>query len=107
MHIYNSDIFVFSETKLKDSEKIICDGYSFYFNNRSPLTNRINKASGGVGILVKNSILSHCKVVSIADKFEGIVAILLEHKLTEFHFTKWYLSSSCKFPLWEGPWQMF
>ena len=51
--------------------------------NRSVVDRHARVGSGGVGILISDSILSDFHVSEIVDTFEGSLAVLLKHKYRE------------------------
>ena len=52
----NLDIICLSETHLFTNDVISLFGYTWFGHNRSVTHVRVNKASGGVGWLVKNEV---------------------------------------------------
>lgn len=53
------------------------EGYSWYGNNRKSISKRAIRGSGGVGVLIKHSVLEHYNVAAIAEKYEGILWLQL------------------------------
>ena len=72
------------ETKLKLNETIDVPGYKFIGNNRRPTTDRVRIGSGGVGMLISFSFLGIFDILSIDTQYEGIISILIEHKICTF-----------------------
>lgn len=73
----NPDLICIAETHLSEGEDITIDGYKFYGNPRQSV-----RASGGVGILVKDSVYSNYFVSLSCCDTEGILAVNLTHKKT-------------------------
>ena len=65
---------------MKDDHSINIPGYTWYGNNRTALSNRAVRGSGGVGILVKNNILKDYDVIILDRGFEGIIWLQLTSK---------------------------
>ena len=65
------DIVCLSETFLQDERSINIEGYSWFGNNRKSISKRALRGSGGsggVGVLVKQSVLNQCDVATVTDK---------------------------------------
>ncbi len=82
--VVNSDIYCLCETHLQKDGAIECNGYLSFMNNRKLTDKRARKASGGVAILVKESILSEFDVRIIDKDVEGILGIELNNKSNDF-----------------------
>ena len=78
----NSDIVCLTETHLFAKQNINMDNYTFYGHNRQLLHSRAKKASGGVGICVKNNLLLSFQVSVIEKAFEGVLALELIHRMS-------------------------
>ena len=76
--IKNYDIIGLQEIKMDDTDHFCIKDYTFYSNNRPAFTNR---KSGGIGLLVKNSIASHVSILNIKSK--QALWFTLSNKLTE------------------------
>ena len=63
---------------MDDTDYFCIKDYTFYSNNRRAFTNR---KSGGIGLLVKNSIASHVSILNIKSK--QALWFTLSNKLTE------------------------
>ena len=64
------DILCLCETWLRDSDAISIPGYKWFGQNRKQLSKRANRGSGGVGILIRNSLSD----ISVMDSsVEGIL----------------------------------
>ena len=71
------DIVCLCETFLRDDMSISIEGYRWFGNNRKSISKRARRGSGGVGILIKESILSQYDIVTIFENFEGILWLQL------------------------------
>jgi len=78
------DIVCISETHLKGNDIIDLDGFKSYMKNRQKTHRRAPKGSGGVAILVKNSVFVNFSVNVIDRDQEGILGIQLTNKETGF-----------------------
>ena len=68
----NLDIVCLCETFLKDEQTIDFPGYTWFGNNRKSISKRAFRGSGGIGILIRNSVLKQYNVAPISDKHDGI-----------------------------------
>ena len=75
-----SDIVCLCETHLCYDEVIFVEGYSWFGHNRQLRNVRSIRGSGGVGILVKNSIVTHFDISVFDKSIDGILGILLVHR---------------------------
>ncbi len=80
----NHDIFCVTETHLVDDTRLYIDGYKWYGHNRGGIHRLAPKGSGGVGIFVKESILQEYSCTVVDKSFDGILGLLLEHKVSDF-----------------------
>lgn len=80
----NSDIICICETHLQGSNQINIDCYTTFSHNRTLLHKKAPKGSGGVAICVKDYLLNSYNIHVIDKNFDGILAIELKHKVTEF-----------------------
>ena len=79
----NPDIILLQETKLTGENKIELPGYVWFGNNRA-IKNTAKCGSGGVAILVKNSV-KHDYSITVEDKsFDGILILKLTHKINTY-----------------------
>ena len=69
----NLDIICLCETFLKDEQIIEVPDYTWFGNNRKSISKRACRGSGGVGILIRDSVLKQYSVASILDKHDGIL----------------------------------
>ena len=76
----NLDIICINETFLLEGQEINVPGYKWFGNNRKHIARRACRGSGGVGMLIRTSILEKFDVAVMADKFEGILWAQLIHK---------------------------
>ncbi len=91
----NCDLYSVNETHLADEGEFEpkVEGYTFKGYNRSLVHRRAPKVRGGVGFLIKNTVLSDY-TFSIVDKtYDGIMVIDLTHKIigTKLLFASCYL----------------
>ena len=63
--IRNYDIIGLQETKMDNTYYFHIDGYLYYGNNRSSLSNR---KCGGIGLLIKNSISEQVNILRCKSK---------------------------------------
>ena len=84
--LINSDVICLTETHLQGKQEISIENYSYFGLNRQSFHFKARKASGGVGICIKNSVLLKYQKSVISDSFEGILAIKLNHKVSEYSF---------------------
>lgn len=71
----NLDIVGICETHLMSNEGISIDNYVWFGNNRKTISPRARKGSGGVGILVKESVLQHFSINVIDCELEGTLCV--------------------------------
>ena len=57
--------------------------YMFLTKNRSEVYRRARVGSGGVGILIHNKLFESYVLREVMDKFEGILGVVLKHKIRE------------------------
>ena len=72
------DIIGICESWLVEDEVISVDEYKWYGHNRVDLSSRAVRGSGGVGVLIKKSVLSMYVVEVIDKSVDGILWILLK-----------------------------
>ena len=66
------DIIIICETKLKDKECIKLEGYKWNGFNRRKQLKTAKCGSGGVGIFIRNSLLSEWKLTDIDHTIDGL-----------------------------------
>ena len=71
---------------LKDEQTIDFPGYTWFGNNRKSISKRASRASGWVGILIRNSVLKQYSVASISDQHDGILWLQLINRTTNKQF---------------------
>ena len=71
-----------TETHLRRGEIIHVPGYHFIGRNRELLNTKANRGSGGVGILIKNSMINTHHMTTIYTHKDNVIAIKLECKLS-------------------------
>lgn len=79
----NPDIISLNETHLRRDDKIDFEGYSWFGHNRM-LHKRAKKASGGVGILVKNYLLDYFRIQVVDKSMDDIIGVRLEHRELQY-----------------------
>ena len=75
----NLDIVCINESHLTNGQVIELDGYVWFGNNRTLIDTNAVRGSGGVGILVKQTLLQHFNVSVLDCTFEGILWLKLVH----------------------------
>ena len=65
---------------------IAVPGYSWFGNNRKSVSKQAFQGSGGVGILIRDSVLKQYSVASISDKHEGILRLQFINGTTNKQF---------------------
>ena len=86
------DFISLNETHLS-SPVIFFEGYTWFGHNRN-IHVKAPRASGGVGIFVKNTVFEHFKVVIVDKSIDGVIGLRFEH-----HFTKYaFVIFSCYLP---------
>ena len=84
INIIDPDIICLTETHLNGGDSINMKDYIWYGNNRNCINKCAPKPSGGVGIFVKDKLLS-CFSMNIIDRqTNGLLVIELKDKMTEF-----------------------
>ena len=81
MSFLNLDILGVIETHLKNEDSLKIDGYTWFGNNRKQLHINARCGSGGVGILIKNSLLMEYTCDVIDSTQDGILWVILKHNL--------------------------
>ena len=74
-----------SETHLYDGQKVELSEYKWYGQNRTKHI-KARKGSGGIGILVKNSLLNYYKVEILDSETEGILCLQFSSKYNDGGF---------------------
>ena len=85
--------FTLNETKLRGTETIELAGYEFFGHNRLKLKTTATCGSGGVAILIKDSLACKFNIICVDKLFEGILCLKFTHKLSlnEFLICTCYL----------------
>jgi len=78
------DIIGIAETHLLRSESINLQGYTWFGNNRKYIHKNANHGSGGVGFLIKNTLLQDFEISILNESHEGILWLQMKHKTDEF-----------------------
>ena len=76
------DIIYLCETWLRKDQTVSLPGYSWFGQNRFLISQRAIRGSGGVGILVKSSLLQDYNASTLDSQMEGILWLKLTDKLT-------------------------
>ena len=97
-----SDFIVISETHCRDNNENQPEllGYKWVGHCRSHQHIRANKRNGGVGLFVKESQLKVYNMTVVDSSIDGILAILFQHKVSNFMF----IIYSCYLPPENSPW---
>ena len=77
----NPDIVCLTETHLKENDRITVEGYQFFGSNRK-VSNV--KGSGGVGILINNTIYEDCKVIKSFVLQDNVIGVSLQNNYNDF-----------------------
>ncbi|CAG2186252.1 unnamed protein product [Mytilus edulis] len=96
----NADIFSICETHLKEIDEIEVDGYTWKGFNRQYIHRNAPKASGGVGLLIKNCIFEEYKYETIDIIRDGVMCGKFQSKSTDFNF----IVFSCYLPPENSVW---
>ena len=80
----DSDIICVNETHLQGDAFLDLENFTFYGHNRHSTHIRAPKGSGGVGIFVKNDIISQLNVSVLDKSYDGILGISLISKETDY-----------------------
>ena len=81
------DVLCLQETHLDSGKTIDIPGYYWIGHNRNKRHVKAKKASGGVGILIKDNILHQFLVCDVDRSFDSILVICFKHKITDFQVT--------------------
>ena len=84
INIIDPDIVCLTETHLNGGDSINMKGYIWFGNNCNHINKYAPKPSGGVGIFVKDKLLSYFSINIIDRQTDGLLVIELKHKITEF-----------------------
>ena len=79
----NFDILALCETFLRDNDEISVDGYKFIGHNRTNIHKNARRGSGGIGVLIKWSLLKEFDY-SLDSTEEDFLWVKLKHKLSGF-----------------------
>jgi len=82
----NSDIYCFSETHLPHDGNIQIENYVSFMNNRLLRHRKAPKASGGVAMLVKDTVFNDFSVRVIDKEVDGILGLEFTNKNSGFFF---------------------
>ena len=76
----NFDIVGIAETHLINKQELELRNYVWYGHNRRNIHFRAKVGSGGVGFLIKKTLLNDFHVSMLDDTYEGILWLKLIHK---------------------------
>ncbi len=79
------DFISLNETHLKNDDIITLEGYTWFGQNRN-MHIKAPKASGGVGIFVKDQLFQYFKVTVADQAVDGIFALRFEHRVSQYAF---------------------
>ena len=96
----NCDIVTLVETHLSSDSLVHIDGYKCFQHNRVLRHFRARSASGGLCILVKNSLLTEYEICVVDKSYDGIMALLLVDKKSDHSF----MIISCYLPPANSAW---
>lgn len=71
------DLIGICETFLQGNNEIHLEGYTWLGNNRKQISKRAIRGSGGVGLLVKDTVFHRFTLSVLDNKSEGILWVLL------------------------------
>ncbi|WAR27806.1 hypothetical protein MAR_013510, partial [Mya arenaria] len=86
LNYFDADIISVCETHLSDRNVLNVDGYSWFGFNRTEIHRNAPKASGGVGLLVKQSVVNEYDVATVDRVYDGIIAVSFTNKATGSDF---------------------
>jgi hypothetical protein len=85
---------------LQRDQTLDIDGFTWYGYNRQSIHVNAPKGSGGVGVLVRDELMTDYSVRVIDRSYEGVIGIQLKHKVSEFTL----LIFACYLPPENSPW---
>ncbi|MDA8001866.1 MAG: endonuclease/exonuclease/phosphatase family protein [Alphaproteobacteria bacterium] len=94
INFFQPDVACLVETWLKDDEKVDYDGYCWFGHNRSCLSRKAVRGSGGVGVLVKSSWCKWWSVVIVDVEVEDVLWVKFENKKSH----EMFFVAVCYFP---------
>ena len=84
---YDTDIFCLIDTHRNNHEVAIdVPHYSCIYHDRQYKHKRAGRASGGVAVLIKDTITANYTVREIDNCFEGVLGLEFTHKISKFVF---------------------
>lgn len=102
-HIFeytNADIISLNETKINSENALNVNNYYYFDNCRKSTHVNAPTASGGVGLLVKESMVELFDVTEVDKTYTDILALRFSHKKSDFSF----LVISAYLPPENSPW---
>ena len=82
----DADIVSINETHFKDNDVVQMDGYVWRGYNRGFIHRNAPKASGGVGLLIKQWIFEEFDYETLDMSFEGILSSKFTLKHSDYNF---------------------
>ena len=82
----DADITCVSETHLPDQNVLKIEGYLWLGYNRQEIHRNAPKASGGVGIFIKENLTQDFNVEIVDKSYDGILGVKFSHKSTDYTF---------------------
>ena len=76
----NPDVVLIQETKLTDDNVITVPGFQWFGNNRKFKKKGAKCGSGGVGILIRNSVANNYDIEVVDKSLDGILILTMIHK---------------------------
>jgi hypothetical protein len=86
VHTLGVDFIGIGETHLRGDETLSIPGFKWFGQNRRIIHRRAPSGSGGIGLLIKESLLDVFSVEVLYDTHEGILWKSLKHKTSNFSF---------------------
>ena len=82
----DADITCVSETHLSGQNVLKIEGYMWLGYNRQEIHRNAPKASGGVGIFIKEKLLQNYNAEIVDKSFDGILGVKFSNKATDYTF---------------------
>ncbi len=77
LDLFNLDILAVVETYLHDKDDLLLNYFQWYGHNRTDIQRKAKKGSGGVGFMIRKSLLRSFKCIHLDDSEEGILWLRL------------------------------
>ena len=82
----NADIVAISETHHGPTESVLVKDYKCFLHPRHKKHSKLNRYFGGVGILVKETLLNDNKISIVDKSHQDILVLLFENETSEISF---------------------